>query len=1169
MVRVCGLIAIGTLGVLGGELRAQTKTGVDPVSGQPLRLEPGASLKHKAAFMEAVAKQADATAAARSSDVKQHVYVTDDSPEGGPFNNDCVERAPVFDGQTFFDTSGATTDGPPHGACLFFGDDNVNQDIWFNYTATADGPVQFSLCGSGYDTKLAVYDGCGCPVSDANLLACNDDSCGLQSQVQNIVVANQCYKIRVGGFTSASGTGVLTISPPPPPPCELICPAGATPEGEPNCGIPDTFNGGCNSVPPVVSSIACEQTVCGTAEFNGATRDTDWYEINLGSAMELTWTTLAVFETQLFVLDANCPATPVGGSGVVVPACSLGSIVRCVNPGTYRLFVAPTFTAAVGCPADYQATLTCIPCEPPPVPENDNCADRDPIFDGDTLFDTSTATTDGPAACAPMTNDIWYNYQASCDGLATVSLCGGTSFDSVLAVYDGCDCPADPANQIACDDDFCFFIGPSQAAFPVTAGNCYKIRVGGFSGATGFGNINISCSPIPQNPNCPNAGSCFAAHGNPGCDDNDCCNLVCAIDPFCCDVSWDAVCAGEAIANCELPPPPANDNCADRTPICDGATPFDGSFATTDGLGNGPACVFFGNDVINNDIWYNYTASCDGTVTINTCGSTVDTELAVYDGCDTLNCPPGQPPIACNDDFCGLQSQVTFEAVAGNCYKLRVGTFSAAVFPVGTLNISCGGGGGPDNDNCADRTDVTDGSTPFTTAGATTDGLPTGPFCVFFGNDVINNDRWYNYTATCDAFVTVDTCGSVGDTELAVYEGCDTANCPPLQAPLACNDDFCGLLSSVSFFATQGSCYKIRVGTFSAAGTASGNINITGCGGGPGVADNCFDRIDVGNGQTMFSTVGATTDGPPHVACEDGFADQQVNQDIWYNYTADVDGPVTVSLCGSGYDSKLAVYDGCDCGNLTDATLLACDDDGCGAIGGPSTLTFQAVASACYKIRVGGFGAATGSGTMTISGPAIPVSIVSANPPDNHLDPLQNVTANAAQTPQGIGGAGTPSAGAVQYSPIHVVFSGPISPPPTACNVTVTCTDAFPPAGGCPSVLSVTAAGPNAYDLVLSGPIPTRECTTITFPGTVAGEALDYRSLPGDSSLNGTTNTIDLLATVQALNNGTANLPQNPSRYDDNRSGVANTQDLLRKVQLLNGALTTEPWNQKTVAACP
>ncbi len=48
---------------------------------------------------------------------------------------------------------------------------------------------------------------------------------------------------------------------------------------------------------------------------------------------------------------------------------------------------------------------------------------------------------------------------------------------------------------------------------------------------------------------CPGAGDCCVGNGSPGCDDEACCSAICAIDPFCCDVTWDGTCADEAIGD--------------------------------------------------------------------------------------------------------------------------------------------------------------------------------------------------------------------------------------------------------------------------------------------------------------------------------------------------------------------------------------------------------------------------------------------------------------------------------------------------------------------------------------------------------------------------------------------------------------------------------------------
>ncbi|MHC4273278.1 MAG: hypothetical protein ACYSUR_06370 [Planctomycetota bacterium] len=52
----------------------------------------------------------------------------------------------------------------------------------------------------------------------------------------------------------------------------------------------------------------------------------------------------------------------------------------------------------------------------------------------------------------------------------------------------------------------------------------------------------------------PAAGDCCSANGTPACDDFVCCDFICeVVDPFCCDVAWDAVCADYAWIYCICP----------------------------------------------------------------------------------------------------------------------------------------------------------------------------------------------------------------------------------------------------------------------------------------------------------------------------------------------------------------------------------------------------------------------------------------------------------------------------------------------------------------------------------------------------------------------------------------------------------------------------------------
>lgn len=105
-----------------------------------------------------------------------------------------------------FDTTAATTDGLPTLNC---GD--IFNDVWFAFTAADTSTQLLTLCGgASHDTKIAVYDG-SCAGAE---LACNDDVCGLQSELTFNTVAGQVYILRIGNFTDGvGGPGTFRVAP--------------------------------------------------------------------------------------------------------------------------------------------------------------------------------------------------------------------------------------------------------------------------------------------------------------------------------------------------------------------------------------------------------------------------------------------------------------------------------------------------------------------------------------------------------------------------------------------------------------------------------------------------------------------------------------------------------------------------------------------------------------------------------------------------------------------------------------------------------------------------------------------------------------------------------------------------------------------------------------------
>lgn len=131
------------------------------------------------------------------------------------------------------------------------------------------------------------------------------------------------------------------------------------------------------------------------------------------------------------------------------------------------------------------------------------------------------------------------------------------------------------------------------------------------------------------------------------------------------------------------------DECSTPMPIMgEGSFAYDNSGATTGAEGQMESdCLFFGSTNIDNDIWFAWTADETGTATIDTCGSTIDTKISAYDG---AGCPSA-PSIACNDDSCGLQSEISFDVTAGTTYTLQVGNFPGAAGGAATLNVDIDG----------------------------------------------------------------------------------------------------------------------------------------------------------------------------------------------------------------------------------------------------------------------------------------------------------------------------------------------------------------------------------------------------------------------------------------------------------------------------------------------
>ncbi len=383
---------------------------------------------------------------------------------------------------------------------------------------------------------------------------------------------------------------------------------------------------------------------------------------------------------------------------------------------------------------------------------------------GNFAANTTTATTGSPVGtCGAIGNDVWYYWTATTSGVASITTCGLIGSDSAIAVWaDGMPAGSCPTSQIACNDDACGL--QTRVTWPVTAGSKYFLEVGGFAGTQWSGSFDITISV-----------------------------------------------------------PPANDNCATPTVIA-GAGPhaFDNTLASTGTQGQAEGiCTFFSSTAIVNDVWFTWTSPFTGVARVDNCGGSIDTKMAAYAG---AGCPAGAA-LGCNDDACGLQTRLDFNAVAGNTYTIQVG-----LYPFTTA----GGAGSfvinnfvpPMNDSCTTPTAVV-GNGPHnfdTTTNTTGVEGQNEPLCFAFGTSALYNDGWFTWVAGTTSTYEISLCGSSSyDTRVAVYGG---SGCPT-GAALACNDDSCGLVSAACFSAVSGQTYTIQIGGFSAAASGTGTFLLT------------------------------------------------------------------------------------------------------------------------------------------------------------------------------------------------------------------------------------------------------------------------------------------------------------------------------------------------------
>lgn len=201
-------------------------------------------------------------------------------------------------------------------------------------------------------------------------------------------------------------------------------------------------------------------------------------------------------------------------------------------------------------------------------------------------------------------------------------------------------------------------VGPDGTFVPGHSGRCPD-GTGDWE-ILDFGDLT---SDTPGNPN-----TCPEICDNSVDDDGD--GFIDCLDDEC---SGDPACA----------PAPLNDDCANATIIGEGSFLVSTFGSTTDGPTN---C---GGSTLN-DVWYLYTATCSGLVTLTTCGtSTFNPQMAIYSGSST--CPPDfANALACDSGSCAGSGdpEILLDAISGETYLVQIGGFNGERGEL-TLTVNC------------------------------------------------------------------------------------------------------------------------------------------------------------------------------------------------------------------------------------------------------------------------------------------------------------------------------------------------------------------------------------------------------------------------------------------------------------------------------------------------
>jgi hypothetical protein len=730
-------------------------------------------------------------------------------------------------------------------------------------------------------------------------------------------------------------------------PCVVDCPTGSIQENEPD--IPDNgsdvTNGGCNAGTPVFLPIAIDDTYCGKVNtyLSGVNnfRDTDWYRIDLtgtNAIWDLTWTAEAEFPLLLFIIDSNgddCGNLVFPTSGTADPCNILSISATGLEPDVYYLWIGPSvFTGleSASGPWDYYATLT---------------GTSTPIYtvDGNLTYANGAMT---PMDHAYVTlND---NTKAPLESTTTDDF-GHFEFTVVPGDYNLTAVSLKPRGGTEVGDAnmvINHILGSPLTGLQFLAADVTN------DGVVDVSDLNGLVNDILGNPGWAAPDWFFE---NPSFTVSAASDLT---------EDFQGLCSGDP--NGSYTPPYGafyNDQFCDATEIIVDDPPIAGDNT----LATGEAWEPFGScwsGTADNTVWYSFVAPASGNVRISTDFVTGldDTQTTLYEWTGGTCDNPTLVELGCGQDdgVTGNGWMAIINATgltSGTTYYVQVDGYSTAVgdFEIEVTDL----GSAAANDDFCNPTAIVVDDPPITddNSTATVESWETGGSC-WFGADPADHTLWYSFVAPSLGNVQISTDFTTGlnDTQMQLFEWTGGTCDNPTLSVVGCGEDegsIEGLAAVITALGlTPGMTYYVQLDGY---GGEAGDfmIEVTTLAE-PPANDDCANAEAIGEvTDYAFSTTSASASGMIP-SCGGTTAPN----DIWYVYTASADGTLDIDLCGSLFDTRIAVWDGC-----AGAEIDCNDDNGPACTGAQSSVSIAVTNGSSYYIQVAGYNANVGDGDIT------------------------------------------------------------------------------------------------------------------------------------------------------------------------------------------------------------